>query len=593
MIPPLLSQALAEQGYDRLTPVQEAVTAPDAAGADLLVSAQTGSGKTVGFGLAIAPTLLGEAARFGPADLPLALVIAPTRELAAQVMRELTWLYAHTSAVVASCVGGMDMRTERRALERGAHLVVGTPGRLRDHLERGSLDLSALRAVILDEADEMLDMGFREDLEALLAQAPQQRRTLLFSATVSPGIARLAGQFQRDALRIQTGGGGDQHADIAYEAVRVAAPDTDNAVFNLLRFHAEDSAIVFANTRATVNHLSARLANRGLATVTLSGELSQTERTHALQAMRDGRARVCVATDVAARGIDLPKLTLVIHADLPTNTESLLHRSGRTGRAGRKGRSVLIVPPRAMRRAEQLLKWARIAAEWTEAPSAEAITARDEARLLEDPAWAAPVPPEDAAFAARLLARHGPEAVAAALVRQHRAGLAAPEDLLPADAPPARRTSGPMGPATWLALSVGRQDRAEPRWLLPLLCRAGRIERAAIGAIRVQETETFVEIAEAAAAPFMAALGPEATLEQGIRARRLEGPPDLSTTTAAPRPAGKPAGKSAGSRSGKPAGAGHTKAHARPKSPPKPHRGKGPTRPGSPPRKPGKGRPGP
>ncbi|HHC30099.1 MAG TPA: DEAD/DEAH box helicase, partial [Rhodobacterales bacterium] len=277
MITPL-SEALAERGYTALTPVQEAVTDPNLDGADLLVSAQTGSGKTVGFGLAIAPTLLGEQTAFGPAAAPLALVIAPTRELAMQVMRELGWLYGKTGARVTSCVGGMDMRDERRALARGAHIVVGTPGRLRDHIERGSLDMGSLRAVVLDEADEMLDLGFREDLEFMLGEAPEARRTLLFSATVPPVIEKLAGQYQRDAKRVSTVGGASQHADIAYQALRVAAQDSEHAIFNLLRYHDEDSAIVFANTRATVHHLTARLANRGFPVVSLSGDLSQSER---------------------------------------------------------------------------------------------------------------------------------------------------------------------------------------------------------------------------------------------------------------------------------------------------------------------------
>src|SRR6056297_683660 len=335
MITPL-SDALAERGFDKLTPVQEAVIAPELSGSDLLVSAQTGSGKTVGFGLAIAPTLLGTEDRFGPAGQPLALVVAPTRELAFQVMRELQWLYARTGAQVTSCVGGMDMRQERRSLERGAHIVVGTPGRLRDHIQRGSLDMSGLRAVVLDEADEMLDLGFREDLEFMLGEAPPERRTLMFSATVPPMIATLAKHYQRDAVRVTTLSERSQHADIAYQALRVAPQDAENAIINVLRYHEAQNAIVFANTRAAVNRLTARFANRGFAVVCLSGELSQAERTHALQAMRDGRARVCVATDVAARGIDLPGLDLVIHADLPTNSETLLHRSGRTGRAGRK-----------------------------------------------------------------------------------------------------------------------------------------------------------------------------------------------------------------------------------------------------------------
>ena len=169
-----LADALADRGYDTLTPVQEAVTDEGLGDADLLVSAQTGSGKTVGFGLAIAGTLLGDSERFERADAPLALVIAPTRELAMQVKRELAWLYAKAGAVVASCVGGMDMRDERRALARGTHIVVATPGRLRDHIMRGSMDMGALRAVILDEADEMLDLGFRDELEYILGEAPDK-----------------------------------------------------------------------------------------------------------------------------------------------------------------------------------------------------------------------------------------------------------------------------------------------------------------------------------------------------------------------------------------------------------------------------------
>ena len=187
-----LAAALEQRGYTTLTPVQQAVTDPALTGADMLVSAQTGSGKTLGFGLAIAPILLGEAETFGPAGTPLALVIAPTRELALQVRRELTWLFAQAGAVLASCVGGMDMRDERRALERGTHIVVATPGRLRDHIMRGSIDMADLRAVVLDEADEMLDLGFREDLEFILGEAPEDRQSLLFSATVLSYGARFA-----------------------------------------------------------------------------------------------------------------------------------------------------------------------------------------------------------------------------------------------------------------------------------------------------------------------------------------------------------------------------------------------------------------
>lgn len=538
-----LSDALAERGYETLTAVQEAVNAPELQDADLLVSAQTGSGKTVGFGLAIAHTLLGDNERMEPASAPLALVVAPTRELAFQVMRELEWLYAKAGARLASCVGGMDMRDERRKLERGAHIVVGTPGRLRDHIQRGSLDMTGLRAIVLDEADEMLDLGFREDLEFMLGEAPEDRRTLLFSATVPPMIAKLAKQFQRDAVRVSTQSNTSQHADISYQALRVAQTDSENAIFNLLRYHDAQNAIVFANTRVAVNHLTARLANRGFSVVTLSGELSQNERTHALQAMRDGRAKVCVATDVAARGIDLPGLDLVIHADLPTNAEGLLHRSGRTGRAGRKGISALIIPPRSIRKAEQLLKFAKIQAEWTTPPSADDINRRDEERLLADPVWAEDMTEEQGIFAAKLLELHTPEQIAAAYLRLFRARQSAPEDLTPPDARPDPRERKPFGPSVWFSVSVGRDDRAEPRWLLPLLCRSGNLTKEAIGAIRIQQSESFVEITEASLAGFLSALGASGELEEGVIARQLSGPPTFAASprSTSPREFSKPA----------------------------------------------------
>ena len=210
-LPAALQEALAEKGYAALTPVQEAVSDPGLSGRDLLVSAQTGSGKTVAFGLAMASELIGAEGIPPYADLPRALVVAPTRELAQQVSRELAWLYARAGAVIAGAVGGMDARAERRALERGAHIVVGTPGRICDHIRRGALDLSELKVVTLDEADEMLDLGFREDLEFILKTAPETRRTLMFSATVPKEIEKLAATFQRDAVRLQTQGEARQH----------------------------------------------------------------------------------------------------------------------------------------------------------------------------------------------------------------------------------------------------------------------------------------------------------------------------------------------------------------------------------------------
>ena len=539
---PAMAKALEKRGYTTLTPVQVAVSDPKIGDADALVSAQTGSGKTVAFGLALAPTLLGGEERFGRAASPLALAIAPTRELAMQVKRELEWLYEMTGAVIASCVGGMDVRTERRALERGAHIIVGTPGRLRDHITRNNLDLSDIRAVVLDEADEMLDLGFREDLEFILEAAPQERRTLMFSATVPKEIAALAKNYQRDALRISTAAEREQHVDIDYRALLTAPADRENAIINTLRFYDAQNAIVFCSTRAAVNHLTARFNNRGFSVVALSGELSQNERTHALQAMRDGRARVCIATDVAARGIDLPNLELVVHADLPTNPETLLHRSGRTGRAGRKGVSALIVPLNARRKAERLLQAANLKASWATPPSAEEILRRDDERLLADPMLTEAIGEDEEATVAALTEAFDARQLAAAVARFFKAGRSAPEDLIEVsleqrkprergnDAIPAetKRPRDSFPASTWISISVGRKHRAEPRWLIPMLCRSGSITKNEIGAIKMQPEETYVELSAAASDGFLAALGPEKTLERGVRVTVLDGMPDLT-----------------------------------------------------------------
>ena len=545
---PTIADALAAQGYDTLTPVQQAVSAPELVSADLLVSAQTGSGKTVGFGLAIAPTLLEDQTHFGRAASPLALIIAPTRELALQVSRELGWLYGKAGASVATCVGGMDQRTERRTLDRGCHVVVATPGRLCDHIKRGNIDLSALRAVVLDEADEMLDLGFREELEFILEEAPAERRTLLFSATVPKAIAKLAESYQRDAQRITTVGEARQHADITYRALTVHPRDTENAIINVLRFYEAKNAIVFCNTRAAVARLTTKFTNRGFSVVALSGELTQSERTNALQALRDGRARVCIATDVAARGIDLPHLELVVHADLPSNSDTLLHRSGRTGRAGRKGVSALIVPPKLKTKANRLLGWANLKATWGAAPTADEVHAADEDRLLADPAWSEPVAEDAAPLVDKLLAQFSASQLAAAFVNLYRTRMSAPEEL----ADPGVKDDRPrhsFGSSVWFSLSTGRETGAEPRTLLPMLCRLGDLTKDDIGAIRVQPDHSFVEISEAAAQKFVTAIGPEMTAEDGVVVTRLESAPDLARgprpgPKRGPKPGGKPHRKS-------------------------------------------------
>ena len=532
---PALDRALSERGYAEPTPVQSAVLEAgpneDGSSRDLLVSAQTGSGKTVAFGLALAPTLLGEAEKFAEFGAPVALVIAPTRELALQVSNELQWLYAQTGARIVSCVGGMDPKVERRALERGCHIVVGTPGRLRDHLERGSLDLSTLKAVVLDEADEMLDMGFHEDLTFILNTAPAERRTLMFSATLARDIVQLAKTYQRNALRIDTVAGNTSHADIEYKAIRVAPNEVELAVVNVLRYFEAPGALVFANTRERVKHLTSSLRERGFSVVGLSGELTQSQRSEALQALRDGHARVCVATDVAARGLDLPDLGLVIHAEIPVNKAGLLHRSGRTGRAGKKGVSVLLVSYTRRRKVELMLQSASIKAEWSGPPSAEMILANDQARMLADPVLIAPVEDEAVlALGKQLLEKSSPEQIAAALIRLYQQKLPAPEDVYDDDRMKRQQETGTNdkgqadvpytdfargGDMTWFRINIGRDKNADPKWLMPTICRLGHVTKRDIGAIKIFERETKFEITQEMQAKFEAAIA--LGLEDGVK----------------------------------------------------------------------------
>jgi len=543
-IAPALSGALAARGYNTLTAVQNAVLAPETLHADLLVSAQTGSGKTVAFGLSMASTILGDELRFGNPQAPLAMIIAPTRELALQVQRELEWLYADTGARIASCVGGMDIRSERRVLERGSHIVVGTPGRLRDHITRNALDMSELRVVVLDEADEMLDMGFREDLEFILGEAPADRRTLMFSATVPKPIAQLAKRFQKDALRISAAGEAGQHADIDYFAMPVPPQERDHAIINTLLYYDAQNSIIFCSTREAVKHMASRLSNRGFAVVALSGELSQAERNNALQSMRDGRARVCVATDVAARGIDLPNLDLVIHADLPNNPDTMLHRSGRTGRAGRKGTCVLVVPFSRRRIAERLLHMAKLDAQTVPAPGIAAVQAKNNERILNSDVFSKPIDEEHQDLLKALTERYTPEQITAAFLNRELAALPAAEDI--SDAPvhpiaskkPRERTERGDRPergerfdradqgerfdrnarfdGVWFSVSAGRKHRADPKWLLPLICKAGDVSKREVGSIKIFDNESRFEIIASKADDFRRSVEERGTGEKGL-----------------------------------------------------------------------------
>jgi ATP-dependent RNA helicase DeaD len=526
--PSALRQALDARGYTSPTPVQAAVADPALRGQNLLVSARTGSGKTVAFGLAAAPELLGPGGHCPPPAQPLALVIAPTRELAQQVERELTWLYATAGGRLLCCVGGTDFRRQLRGLQAGAHVVVGTPGRLRDLMERGALDLSAVRVVVLDEADEMLDLGFRDELEALLGAAPAKRRTFLFSATLPPEILSLAERFAPGAARVAVAAD-EAHADISYKALVCAAAEREHAVINLLRAEDADRALVFVGTREGVTRLHSALLERGFQATALSGDYTQNERFRSLQALRDGRARVLVATDVAARGLDIPTLGLVIHADLPADPAVLLHRSGRTGRAGHKGTAVLLVPASRRRIAQRLVQQAKVAVEWGHPPTADEVRALDQERLAARLAPTGEAADEDLAVARTLLAAHDAERLVAAFVASRREELPAPEELVEtqriAQPPAPRPRTEPRpdlaeGEAVWFAIDKGRWHKALPSGVLAYLCRRTGVTREVIGRILIFDTITRFEVAGYAADAFEQAFYRARTPGDAMRLKR-------------------------------------------------------------------------
>ncbi|MDB5534137.1 MAG: helicase, partial [Hyphomicrobiales bacterium] len=386
---------------------------------------------------------------------------------------------------------------------------------------------------------------------------PGERRTLLFSATIPKGIATLAKRFQRDALRIEVAGGARGHVDIEYRAIRVAPKEIEHAVVNLLRVVEAQTAIVFCNTRESVRHLHATLLERGFSTVLLSGELSQHERNQSMQALRDGRARVCVATDVAARGIDLPNLGLVVHAELPHDAETLQHRSGRTGRAGRKGVSALLIPISRRRRAEQLLRDAKVSAAWSGPPTIDEIRKLDQERLLQDPLLAEPPSEDDIEMSRKLFAERTPEQLGAALLRLYRSRLPSVEDVADPGNEPERReprsrsyegksfegkgsdggfegkkvpgksfkaTRDGFSGGAWFRLDIGRTKNADPKWLLPMLCRKGKVTKQDIGVIRIFDNETKFQVVAEVASQFMANM--QRPGGENVHVERIGGPDD-------------------------------------------------------------------
>lgn len=411
-VPASLRPSLEARGFEDLTEVQRAVLANSVEGRDFKISSETGSGKTVALGFVLAASLEGPAAERGPD----ALIIVPTRELATQVCAELRWLFANLPEVaVASVTGGTPVFRERRVLARHPRVLVGTPGRLLDHIKNGALDLSGVRELVLDEADQMLDMGFREELEGILDKTPATRRTHLVSATFPQSIQRLAERYQREPVAIEGTRLGEANKDIRHEGFLVKSAERYSTLVDLLLKSEGERTIVFVERRAEAVEVAERLARDGFAALPLSGELMQSQRERTLDAFRQGRANVLVATDVAARGLDVPDVAVVVQTTLPIDAQVYTHRSGRTGRAGKTGRSVLFAPPNRRRRLKALLAGAGVDVDWLPVPHPNevraqlALRARREVDAKIDETLASKLSKERLAHAAELL--EGREAI--------------------------------------------------------------------------------------------------------------------------------------------------------------------------------------
>jgi ATP-dependent RNA helicase DeaD len=368
---PEVLRALSDVGYESPSPIQAATIPSLLEGRDVLGQAQTGTGKTAAFAL---PILSRVEMRPGK---PQALVLAPTRELAIQVAEAFQRYAAHMPGFqVLPIYGGQSYGPQLQALRRGVHIVVGTPGRVIDHLDRGTLDLSELRFIVLDEADEMLRMGFIDDVEKVLQATPPQRQVALFSATMPPPIRKIAQQHLKNPVEVTIKAATTTAANIRQRYWWVSGMHKLDAMTRILEAEPFDAMIIFARTKQATEELAEKLQARGLAAAAINGDIAQPQRERVIQQLKDGKLDILVATDVAARGLDVERISHVLNYDIPYDTESYVHRIGRTGRAGRSGEAILFVTPREKGMLRAIERATRQPIEEMKLPTVEAVNDR-------------------------------------------------------------------------------------------------------------------------------------------------------------------------------------------------------------------------
>jgi ATP-dependent RNA helicase DeaD len=501
-----LLKAISRKGFTSPTPVQQRVLESGCENRDLIVRAKTGSGKTLAFLLPLLQDIkTGERS-------PKILVLSPTRELAQQSAREAEWLVRFMDLAVVSLVGGLEMSPQLRALREGATIVVGTPGRTLDHVQRGSLDTKNIGCVVLDEGDQMLDMGFREELEGILDALPTERRTWLFSATMPPEVRELSKRYLKEPVTISLVQDGEQHEDIVHRVYMVPSRHRFEGLVNILLWERPKRSLIFCHTRLESIEVAQKLQDEGFNAAALHGDMTQRERNAVLASFKSGSMPCLVATNVAARGLDVEGVTHVLQMGLPDDRETFVHRSGRTGRAGNEGTNLILLSPLEAGRFKTMLRSTQMKVEWQDVPSLDLIrTVQRE--VAEEKLLASHTDAENGAayleWASDLLERADAKVLVAklldALNSRTAKGYSLNADL---DRERERRQRGsvrtergesaagrvhsrPRGTMTRLRSSQGAKDVGR---ILNALCSALKVERCEVGAIRLKDDHVMVEL---------------------------------------------------------------------------------------------------
>jgi ATP-dependent RNA helicase DeaD len=528
-------RAIIEAGFEAPTPIQEQSIPILMAGHDLIGQAQTGTGKTAAFALPMAELL-------DPAvQHPQAIILLPTRELCIQVAQETHNLSKFSRLRVVPVYGGQPIDRQFRALSFGAHIVVGTPGRVLDHLRRGTLKLGGVKMVVLDEADEMLNMGFLEDVEEILKSAPETRQTALFSATMPPRIAALARTYLRDPQRVTIESKRRTVELVTQTYYEVPPSQKVEALTRILDMESPGSTIMFCRTRRDVDDLGESLQMRGYQAETLHGDMNQTARDRVMARFRSGQADLLIATDVAARGLDIDQVTHVINYDIPWDVEAYIHRIGRTGRAGRTGDAITLVSPRERFQLRQIERYINAPILPARVPTVGDIAARRR-ELFKDRLRETLAEGNCDGYLVTVgeLVEEGkydaPQIAAAALQMLWQAQKGAEDyDISAADLPGTQAEQG----MTRLFLQIGRQDGVRPGDIVGAIANEAGISGNAIGAIEILDRSTYVEVPENEANRVIEALnrtklrGKKVYVE--IARPRTEGPPEADR---GPRPPG-------------------------------------------------------